>query len=124
MYLTRLLNRLDRNNIIPSYIKLFPLTSFSNVTYRHRSTSNKKKMEDGLSPKDNYLRNFTYQGPEISVAEAKDIMSQFLYDTSSVDLETGENGIVKVRLNNPRARNAINGISTIINNCLFYHYYY
>ncbi|VVC30838.1 Crotonase superfamily,ClpP/crotonase-like domain [Cinara cedri] len=73
------------------------------------SNTNEKNMDGNRSPKEKYLRDFTYQGPEMSVAEARDIMSQFSYDNSTVDLEEGENGIAKVCLNNPRARNAING---------------
>ncbi|XP_050530334.1 ethylmalonyl-CoA decarboxylase-like isoform X2 [Daktulosphaira vitifoliae] len=53
------------------------------------------------------LRNL-YSGPELTIKEAKCIMSKF--DGGSVDLEKDEiNCIAKIQLNNPRVKNAISG---------------
>lgn len=66
-------------------------------------------MGDRNSPRENYLQNFTYAGKELSVNEAKEVISQFMEDSGSVDLEKNVNGIAKICLNNPRSRNAMNG---------------
>lgn len=61
------------------------------------------------TPKKQYLHDFTYAGPEISVEEAKEVMSKYIDNRSSVDLEKDDNGIAKICLNNPQIRNAISG---------------
>lgn len=66
-------------------------------------------MEDGNSPRENYFQKFTYAGKELSVNEAKEVISQFVEDSGSVDLEKDVNGIAKICLNNPRSKNALNG---------------
>ncbi|KAE9544038.1 hypothetical protein AGLY_001727 [Aphis glycines] len=66
------------------------------------------KMENGQSPKEKYLHDFTYHGKELSFTEAKNIMFQYLDSSGSVDLEKDANGIAKIRLSNPRFKNAIN----------------
>lgn len=66
-------------------------------------------MADDRTPKEKYLHDFTYTGPEISVKEAKEVMSKYVDDSGSVNLEKDENGIAKICLNNPQTRNAISG---------------
>lgn len=66
-------------------------------------------MEDRNFSRENYLHSFTYAGKELSVNEAKELISQFVEDSGSVDLEKDVNGIAKICLNNPRYKNAING---------------
>jgi len=66
-------------------------------------------MGNDRTPKEMYLHTSTYSGPQISVTDAKEIMSKFSADsTGSVDLETPTDGIAKICVNNPRTRNAIN----------------
>lgn len=73
------------------------------------------KMENGQSPKEKYLHDFTYHGKELSFTEAKNIMFQYLDSSGSVDLEKdANNGIAKIRLSNPRFKNAINGSYNIL----------
>lgn len=83
---------------------------------RKRFAFNIFTMDGVRTAKDNYLNNFTYSGPDISVSEAKEVLSQFSYNTGSVDLNMDVKcGVARVCLNNPRIKNAINGNM----NCLF-----
>lgn len=66
-------------------------------------------MENGLTPKEIYLQNFTYAGPELSIGQAKEIVSRYPVDSGSVDLEKDANGFARICLNNPRYKNAVNG---------------
>jgi len=80
-------------------------------------------MEDGRTAKEKYLHEFTYSGPEISVTDAKEILSNYSDGTGSVELETGANGIAKICLNNPSIKNAITGKTLkpdVINNALVF----
>ncbi|KAE9544036.1 hypothetical protein AGLY_001725 [Aphis glycines] len=65
-------------------------------------------MENWQTPKEKYLHDFKYHGKELSFTEAKNIMFQYLDSSGSVDLEKDSNGIAKIRLSNPRFKNAIN----------------
>lgn len=56
-----------------------------------------------------YLHNFIFTGKELSVDEAREAMSKYLCGDGSVDLNESVNGIVKVCINNPPSRNALNG---------------
>jgi len=64
---------------------------------------------DGLPHKD--LHKFTYNGPKISIDEAKEVISKFsINNEGSVDLYIDvDDGIARVCLNNPRIKNGING---------------
>ncbi|XP_060847194.1 ethylmalonyl-CoA decarboxylase-like isoform X3 [Rhopalosiphum padi] len=78
------------------------------VSFRLSSAPKLMQMENGQSPKEKYLHDFTYHGQELSVTEAKNVLFQHLDNNGSVDLEKDANGIAKIRLNNPRIKNAIN----------------
>ncbi|XP_026819699.1 ethylmalonyl-CoA decarboxylase-like [Rhopalosiphum maidis] len=65
-------------------------------------------VENGRTPKEKYLHDFTYHGQELSVTEAKNVLFQHLDNNGSVDLEKDANGMAKIRLNNPRFKNAVN----------------
>jgi len=69
------------------------------------------RMGDDRTPKEEYLRSFTYSGPEISVIDAKGVLSEYSDPdgAGSVDLEKDASGIAKICLNNPGIRNAMNG---------------
>lgn len=65
-------------------------------------------MEVNRTNKEKYLHDFTYDGMEMSVNEAKEVLSEFVDDSGSVDLDENNNVIAKICLNNPRFKNAIN----------------
>lgn len=76
---------------------------------RTNRTSQLLQMEGNRTPKEKYLHNFTYSGQELTVNEARKIISKYHDDDGSVDLDEGINGIAKVCLNNPLTKNAFNG---------------
>ncbi|XP_022174078.1 ethylmalonyl-CoA decarboxylase-like [Myzus persicae] len=65
------------------------------------------QMENGRSPNEKYLHDFTYHGKEFSFSEAKEVLSPYFDGSGSVDLEKDDNGIAKICINNPRLKNAI-----------------
>ncbi|KAL5237905.1 hypothetical protein ACI65C_005315 [Semiaphis heraclei] len=65
------------------------------------------QMENGTTPNEKYLHDFTYHGKELSASEAKEVLSPYFDGSGSVDLEKDDNGIAKICLNNPRLKNAI-----------------
>jgi ethylmalonyl-CoA/methylmalonyl-CoA decarboxylase len=79
------------------------------VLMRLSGGPNLTRVENGRTPKEKYLHDFTYHGQELSVTEAKNVLFQHLDNNGSVDLEKDANGIAKIRLNNPRVKNAVNG---------------
>lgn len=66
-------------------------------------------MEGNSMSKKTYLNDFTYTGHEMSVSEAKEIISKFANDNGSVDLYEDVDGVAQICLNNPQFKNAING---------------
>lgn len=65
-------------------------------------------MENGQTPQKKYLHDFTYNGPILSVSEAKENLYPYSDGNGSVDLKKDVNGVAKICLNNPRFKNAIN----------------
>jgi len=66
--------------------------------------------ENRRTPKEIALHDFTYGGPELTVIEAKDVLSKYSDGSGSVNLEKDvNNGLAKICLNNPRLKNAITG---------------
>jgi len=84
------------------------------VLIRLSRASKLMQIENGRTPKAKYRHDFTYHGKELSFTEAKNIIIQYLESSGSVDLEMDANGIAKIRLNNPRCKNAINGNNNIV----------
>lgn len=80
---------------------------------RLKRASKLMQMENGTTPNEKYLHDFTYHGKELSASEAKEVLSPYFDGSGSVDLEKDDNGIAKICLNNPRLKNAISGNNSL-----------
>jgi len=85
----------------------------SGESLRLNRASKRMQMENGLTPNEKYLHDFTYHGKEFSFSEAKEVLSSFYDGSGSVDLEKDDNGIAKICLSNPRLKNAISGNNSL-----------
>lgn len=78
-------------------------------------------MEVFPSKKEQYVCKSTYTGVEISVSEAKDVISKFSDDNGLVNLDLDVDcGIARVCLNNPRTKNALNGKNILNTSIILY----
>lgn len=81
----------------------------SGIRVQLYETLNVLKINSQVVKKQN-VHSFTYNGPEISVSESKEVMLKYLDKTGSVDLDMDVNKcIAKVCISHPRVKNAING---------------